>query len=197
MDLEEEFLRRKRENYFEPDGMHLTGRGHNHTARLLLALLRDEGRITPVEYDAIAQAERHDTTAPDKPRAAWSVVPPHRDAWTTETLDVAVVAHNVGNTRWLREHIVPHFGNRRNVPYGSVSVVGVWRTVNSPNMKTAVQAHLPSDILPGETTSVTLSMASPPQPGSYELEIGLRADAIGELKQFGAETTTFTVTTHR
>ena len=195
VDLEEEFMRRNRENFFEPDGIHLTGRAHNHIARLVLALLRDEGRITPAEYDGIARAERHDTTAPDKPRAAWSVVPPHLDAPATATLEVGVVAHNVGNTRWLREHVLPRFGTRTQVPYGGVSVVGNWRTVDSPDSKSAAVAHLPSDILPGETTSVTLTMAAPSKPGNYEMEIGLRADGIGDLKMFGAETTTFTVTT--
>jgi lysophospholipase L1-like esterase len=194
VDLEEEFLRRKRENFFEPDGIHMTGRGHNHVSRLILALLREEGRITTPEYDAIARAERHDTSAPDKPRAAWSVVPPHVDAYTTDTLNIGVVAHNVGNTRWLRDHVLPKFGTRTDVPYGSVSVIGRWRTVNSPG-RIAASAPLPSDILPGETTSVTLTLAAPPKPGDYELEIGLRADEIGELKKFGAETTTFTVTT--
>jgi lysophospholipase L1-like esterase len=197
MDLDEEFLRRQREHLFEADGIHLTGRGHNHVARLLLALLRDEGRITSAEYDQIAAAERHDTTAPDKPRAAWSVVPPQAEAATTQTVDVAVVARNVGNTRWLRSHIISKFGNRTNVSYGGVSIVGTWRTIDSPNAGTAAQAHLPSDILPGETTSVTLSMAAPKKPGNYELEIGLRADQIGDLKQFGAETTTFTLIAHQ
>lgn len=195
VDLDEEFVRRKRENFFEADGIHMTGRGHNHVARLLLALLRDEGKITTAEYDAIARAEKHDTTAPDKPRAAWSVVPPHIDATTTDTLAFGVVAHNVGNTRWLREHLIPRFGNRVDVPYGGVSVVGTWRTIDSPSANTAAEAHLPSDILPGETTSVTLTLGAPAKPGSYEMEIGLRADAIGDLKLFGAETTTFTVTT--
>lgn len=194
VDLEEEFLRRRREHFFEADGMHLTSRGHNHIARLILALLREEGLITPEHYELIAASERHDSTAPDKPRAAWSVVPPHMEVFTTETLTFAVIARNAGNTRWLKQHTIPKLGTRTHVPYGSVNVTGQWRTVNSPTTGTAVQARLPGDILPGETTSVTLSLAAPPQPGNYEMEIGLRAEGIGDLKQFGSETTTLTVT---
>src|SRR5690606_27758531 len=62
LDLEEEFMRRPREFMLEPDGIHLTGRGHNHVARLVLGALRNEGLITPGDYDAIAGAEKHDTT---------------------------------------------------------------------------------------------------------------------------------------
>jgi len=194
VDLEEEFLRRRREHFFEADGIHLTSRGHNHIARLILALLREEGKLTPQQYDAIAASEKHDTTAPDKPRVAWSVVPPHVHVPTTGTVRFSVLPRNAGNTRWLKQHVIPRLGNRTNVSYGGVVVAARWRTVNSPTTGTVAEARLPQDILPGETTSVTLTAAAPPVAGNYELEIGLRAEGIGELTQYGAETTTLTVT---
>jgi lysophospholipase L1-like esterase len=196
MDLEEEFVRRQRDYMFEPDGIHLTGKGHNHVARLLLGLLRDEGKITAAEYDAIAAAEKHDTTAPDKPRAAYSLIPPHVDAVPAKQFQFSVVAQNAGNTRWLKEHVIPMFGLQKNVSYGSVTVGATWRTVNSPVRGVAARIGIPSDILPGEATSVTLGLNSPANPGNYELEVGLFASHLGPLKNYGAETTTLTVTVH-
>lgn len=195
LDLEEEFLRRPRDYMLEPDGIHLTSRGHNHVARLVLAMLRNEGLITPGEYDSIAQAEKHDTTAPDKPRITWSLAPDAISTWPQQPFSFSIIPQNSGNTRWLRKHIVPQFGTRQNVSYGSSYIYSRWRTVDAPTTDILQKLPLPADILPGEATSVTMTLQAPAKPGNYEVEIGLLADQIGPLSQYGAETTTLTVTT--
>lgn len=194
MDLEEEFFRRKREFMLEPDGIHLTPRGHNHIARLLLGLLRDEQKLTRADYDAMAKAEKHDSIAPDKPYAAWSLVPEHIQTSPGADFRFSVIAQNAGNTRWLRKHVVPRFGQRKNVEYGNVSVVAEWRTLDSPTTGIVAAKEVPSDIITGESTSVTLALKAPEKPGNYELEVGLNAAEVGLMKYFGAETTTMTVT---
>lgn len=194
MDLEEEFVRRKRDYMLQPDGIHLTPRGHNHVARLLLGVLRDEQKLTRADYDAIAKAEKHDTTAPDKPHTAWSLVPEHLQVAPNADFRFAVIAQNAGNTRWLKQHIIPHYGIRTNVPYGNVSVTTEWRTENSPVTGIAAEKDVPSDIITGESTSVTLALKSPEKPGNYELEVGLKVGELGPLKFFGSETTTMTIT---
>lgn len=194
LDIEEEFVRRPREFMLEPDGIHLTGRGHNHVARLLLGVLKNEGQITTGDYDAIARAEKHDTTAPDKPRVTWTIIPENVFAPAEQPFAFSVIPQNSGNTRWLRRHVVPRFGEETNVSYGSSSLFARWRTVDAPTTGIAEQVPMPSDVLPGEATSMTLTMTTPPQPGNYELEIGIMADRVGPLTLYGAESTTLTVT---
>ncbi len=194
MDLEEEFVRRPREYMLEPDGIHLTGRGHNHVARLVLNMLKTKSFISEADYDAIARAEKHDTTAPDKPRATWSLIPEHVSAYVNDPVSVTVIPQNSGNTRWLKRHIIPRFGAEKNVSYGSSYLFARWRTVNSPTTGIAHRVEMPGNILPGEATSVTMSIKTPPHAGNYELEIGVGADRIGPLSNYGAETTTLTVT---
>src|SRR5690606_32350970 len=99
-----------------------------------------------------------------------------------------------GNTRWLRSHVVPRFGEEKDVSYGSSSVFARWRTVDAPTTGIAQKVPVPSDVLPGEATSMTLTMTTPPRPGNYELELGIMADRVGPLMLFGAESTTLTVT---
>jgi lysophospholipase L1-like esterase len=195
LDLDEEFDRRNKDWLMEPDGMHLTGPGHNLAARLLVSELQNQKFITPAEFERIVQAARYDTTAPDKPRAAWVVEPQTTIASTTDTLRIGVIAKNTGNSTWLRDHVIPRFGNAGRINYGGVAVTGTWRTVGAPTTATVAHARLSHDLLPGESTSTTLVFASPPAPGIYAMEIGLHADAIGDLKNFGAEVTTVTVAT--
>lgn len=194
LDIEEEFVRRPRDFMLEPDGIHLTGRGHNHVARLVLGVLKNEARITSGDYDTIASSEKHDTTAPDKPRITWSVIPDHVSAPAGHPFSFSVIPQNSGNTRWLRNHILPRFGDETFVSYGSSSVFARWRTVDAPTTGIAQKMPIPSDILPGEATSMTLTMTAPAQHGNFELEIGIMADRIGPLSRYGAESTTLTVT---
>ena len=116
------------------------------------------------------------------------------DIESAKRFHFSVVAQNAGNTRWLKEHVIPLFGLKKNVSYGAVSVCATWRTVDSPVTGVAAKMAIPSDILPGEATSVTLSLTGPSKPGNYELEVGLFATSLGPLKNYGAETTTLTVT---
>jgi len=194
LDLEEEFIRRPREFMLEPDGIHLTGRGHNHVARLVLGMMKNEGLITAGDYDAIARAEKHDSTAPDKPRITWSLSPEALSAPAGTNFTFSAIPQNSGNTRWLRSNIIPAFNLEKNVSYGSSFIYARWRTLGSPGTGIAREVPVPSDILPGEATSVTLLLKAPATPGNYELEIGMRADRIGPLSLYGAETTTLTVT---
>lgn len=194
LDVDEEFLRRPRDYMLEADGIHLTGRGHNHVARLILNMLKNEALLTPAEYDAIARAEKHDTTAPDKPRVTWSLSPAAVSAYAEQNFRFSVIPQNSGNTRWLKEHVIPQYGNTQKASYGSSYVFARWRTVDSPTTGIAARAPIPSDILPGEATSITLTLQSPARPGNYEVEIGIAADQIGPLSLYGAETTTLTVT---
>jgi hypothetical protein len=177
----------------EPDGIHLTGRGHNHVARLVLGALRNEGMITPGDYDAIARAEKHDTTAPDKPKIAWSLMPEHVAAPAGQAFSFSAIPQNSGNTRWLARNTVPQFGLEKNVSYGSTSIFTRWRTLDSPTTGIVQKVPLRSDVLPGEATSMTLTMQAPAKPGNYELEVGLMCDEIGPLTAYGAESTTLTV----
>lgn len=195
LDLEEEFMRRPREFMLEPDGIHLTGRGHNHVARLVLGALRNEGLITPGDYDAIAEAEKHDTTAPDKPRVEWTLVPNHVTVVAGQAFSFSAIPQNSGNTRWLARNVLPRFGLEEDVPYGSTSVFTRWRTVDSPTTGIASRMPMRSDVLPGEATSMTLTLQAPVRPGNFELEVGLISDTIGPLTAYGAESTTLTVST--
>lgn len=194
LDLEEEFIRRPRDFMLEPDGIHLTGRGHNHVARLILGMMKNEGLLTPGDYDNIARAEKHDTTAPDKPRISWSLVPDAVSAYAGQDFNFSVIPQNSGNTRWLRQNIVKHFGTENNVSYGSSYIFAKWRTIDSPTTGIVSKVPVPSDILPGEATSVTLTLRAPQRPGNYEVEVGMTADRIGPLSLYGAESTTLTVT---
>lgn len=193
LDLEEEFVRRPREFMLQPDGIHLTGRGHNHVSRLILGALKNEGLITPGDYDAIAQAEKHDTTAPDKPKITWALLPDHVAAPAGQTFAFTAIPQNSGNTRWLTANVVPQFGLQKNVSYGSTSIFTQWRTINSP-ADDITSIPLRTSVLPGEATSMTLTMRAPDVPGNYELEVGLYCDQIGPLTAYGAQSTTLTVT---
>lgn len=195
LDFDEEFDRRNKDWLLEPDGMHLSGPGHNLAARLLVTELCNQKLITPEEFDKIVQIARYDTAAPDKPRAAWVVEPATTLATTTQTVSVSVLAKNTGNSTWLREHVIDRFGTRKQVRYGGISIAGAWRTVGAPTTATVAQSRLSHDLLPGESTSTTLVFAAPTSPGIYGMEIGLRADTLGDLKAFGAEVTTVTVAT--
>ena len=195
LDLEEEFIRRPRDFMLEPDGIHLTGRGHNHVARLIFGMLKNEGLLTTGDYNTIAQAEKHDTTAPDKPRITWSIQPSAVSALPEQAFQFSVIPQNSGNTRWLRKNILPRFNLEKNISYGSSSIYARWRTLDSPTTGIQAAVPVPSDILPGEATSVTLTLKAPQRPGNYEVEIGLMADRVGPLSLYGAETTTLTVTT--
>jgi len=194
LDVEEEFVRRPRDFMLEADGIHLTGRGHNHVARLVLGALRNEGLITQGDYDAIARAEKHDTTAPDKPRVTWSLIPDQIAAPAGAAFSFTAIPQNSGNTRWLKKNIIPRFGLQKDVSYGSTSLFTRWRTQDSPTTGIVQKLPLRSDVLPGEATSITLTMAAPPKPGNYELEVGLMSDQIGPLTQYGADSTTLTIT---
>lgn len=193
LDLEEEFVRRPREFMLQPDGIHLTGRGHNHVSRLILGALKNEGLITPGDYDAIAQAEKHDTTAPDKPKITWALLPEHVAAPAGQTFAFTAIPQNSGNTRWLTQNILPEFGLQKQVSYGSTSIFTRWRTINSPTSD-ITSVPLRSSVLPGEATSMTLTIQAPSTPGNYELEVGLYCDQIGPLTAYGAQSTTLTVT---
>lgn len=194
LDIEAEFIRRPRDFMLEPDGIHLTGRGHNHVARLVLAALRNQGKITEGDYNLIARSEKHDTTAPDKPRVSWSVKPEHLAAVVGQPFSFSVIPQNSGNTRWIQKNIIRRFGLEKNVSYGSSSVFTRWRTLDSPTSGIAQVVPIPSDVLPGEATSMTLTMKAPTTAGNYELEIGIIADQVGPLTAYGAESTTLTVT---
>lgn len=194
LDLEEEFVRRPRDFMLEPDGIHLTGRGHNHVARLVLGALRNESLITQGDYDAIARAEKHDTTAPDKPKVAWTLVPDQVASQAGQAFAFSVIPQNAGNTRWLAKNIIPRFGLETDISYGGTAVFARWRTVDSPTTGIALKAPLRSDVLPGEATSITLAMKAPDRPGNYEIELGLMSDFIGPLSAYGADSTTLTVT---
>jgi lysophospholipase L1-like esterase len=194
MDLEEEFGRRNRGYLFEPDGMHLAGPGQNLVARLLVGALRHQALLTQSEFDAVVHGARYDTTAPDKPRAAWAIDPVHADVSSIRPVSVGVVARNTGNTAWLRNHKVAQFGTRRNVSYGAVSIAAQWRGGSAQTTAPESLTRLAHDLYPGESTSQTLVLNPPGTPGDYAVEIGLRADGIGDLKYLGAEVTTLTVT---
>lgn len=195
-DLEEEFLRRNRDRLFEEDRIHLTSAGHNLIARLFVALLRDRGLLDPKSVEAMAEATRYDTSAPDVLRAEWTVVPPVLNLSTAgTTASFSVLARNAGNTRWLRDHYVEQYGEHRNFDYGGVHVQATWRTAGaSSTTAPAARVRLPQDILPGESTSVTLSVAPPSKAGTYALEVALHTDGLGHLTRLGAEGTTVTVT---
>lgn len=194
LDLEEEFDRRNRDYLLEPDGMHLSGPGHNLAARLLIGVLRNEKQLTPQQFDSIVSLARYDSAAPDKPDAAWDAQPQHVDVTTSQNVAISVRAKNNGNTKFLQRNSIYRFGTRRNVDYGGVSIAGYWRNENSSTASLAALSRLSHDLLPGETTSLSLTLAPPAKPGDYALEIGLRADYIGDLKRFGAKVTTVTVT---
>lgn len=196
LDIEEEFVRRPRETMLEPDGIHLSGRGHNHVARLVINFLRQENLISDADYETMVRSERHDTTAPDKPRVTWSLSPDHLSTYPGDEFSFSVIPQNSGNTRWLKSHVIERFGTRRNVPYGSGYVYSRWSTVDAPTTGIVSRVPLPQDILPGEATSITMTMKAPQSAGNYELEIGVAAEALGPLSYYGAETTTLTVTTH-
>lgn len=196
IDFAEEFDRRNKQYLFEPDGMHLSGPGQNLAARLLITELRNQKLISPDEFQRVVQAARYDTTAPDKPHVAWVVDPAVVSATTTQTLRIGVLAKNTGNSIFLSRYFVPNFGTATNVPYGGTSLTGKWRTQGSPTTATMPTARLSHDLLPGESTSITLEMSAPPTPGIYGMEIGFHAHWLGDLKDFGAEITTLTVVTH-
>ena len=193
LDLEEAFELRNRAVLFEPDGMHLSEAGHNLAARLLIGVLRNEGYISPDEFERVVRTARFDTQAPDKPFAAWTLAPPTVAVPTTGTVEVGVLAKNTGNTVWLKERKVARVGTQLNVPLGGVSVTARWRTAGAPTTGTVAESRLAHDLFPGESTSHTLTFAAPSAPGEYKVEIGLCADGIGDLTQFGAEVTTLTV----
>jgi len=193
LDFEEEFERRNREYLFEADGIHFTGPGHNLAARLLVGVLRNQGIISEKDFDTIVRVARYDTEAPDKPHAAWIINPPHADCSATATVTVGVMAKNTGNTTFLKRNLVPRMGLRTDVEYGGVAITGEWRTIGAPTTSPAALTRMSHDLLPGESTSTTLTFAAPPAPGNYGMEIGLQADGIGPLKNFGAEITTLTV----
>ncbi|MBX7244160.1 MAG: hypothetical protein K1X53_01600 [Candidatus Sumerlaeaceae bacterium] len=193
LDLEEEFDRRTKSQLFEPDGMHLSGPGQNLVARLLIGVLRNQDIISQAEFEAIVRLARYDTTAPDKPHAAWIVNPQQIVTSTTGTASVSVIAKNTGNTKWLKSHVVKDYGTESDVKLGTVSIVGRWRTVGSPTTAPLAMSPLAHDLLSGETTSQSLTFRAPPTPGEYMMEISLQADRVGDLKNFGAETTTLTV----
>ncbi|MCX7718223.1 MAG: SGNH/GDSL hydrolase family protein [Candidatus Sumerlaeaceae bacterium] len=193
LDVEEEFDRRNKQFLFDPDGIHLAGPGHNHVARLVIGLLRNAGVISGDEFNRIVRLARYDTTAPDKPHAAWALNPSQVQVQTTGTAQVGVIATNTGNTKWLRSDTIKRFGSRTDVKYGGVFIAGHWRTQGATTAPTAI-SRLPHDILPGESTSQTLTITPPPDAGVYEMEIGLEADGVGPLSALGAEVTTLTVT---
>jgi hypothetical protein len=149
--------------------------------------------LTQGEFDRIVTAARYDTTAPDKPFAAWTLNPARVETTASTTMRVGVLAKNTGNTVWLRRHRVQRFGTRRDVDYGGVAVEGRWRTTGAPTTATAAESRLSSDLFPGESTSNTLEITAPASPGEYSMEIGLRADGLGALSRFGTEVTTLTV----
>ncbi|MCX7019920.1 MAG: SGNH/GDSL hydrolase family protein [Candidatus Sumerlaeota bacterium] len=192
LDFEEEFERRNREFLFDADGIHFSGPGHNLAARLLVGVLRNQGVISAKDFATIVRVARYDTEAPDKPHAAWILNPPHMECSTTAALTVGVIATNTGNTTFLKRNVVPRMGLQTGVEFAGVSITGEWRTIGAPTTTSAL-TRLSHDLLPGESTSTTLTFAAPPAPGNYGMEIGLRADGIGPLKNFGAEVTTLTV----
>ena len=193
LDLDEAFEFRDRSRLFEADGMHLTGPGHNLSARLLVGVLRHLDVLPQESFERIVRTARYDTTAPDKPLAAWTVANDRVEAGVSEAVAVSVIAKNAGNTVWLRHHRVEEFGTRRNVEYGNVSVTGRWRTEGADTTGTVAASRLSHDLLPGESTSNTLALTAPAEPGEYLLEVGLTASEVGDLKAFGAEVTTVTV----
>lgn len=194
MDLDEEFDRRSKEYLLESDGMHLTGPGHNLVARLVIGALRNQKVISRDEFDGIVKSARYDSTAPDKPRAAWSLFPARAEVSTTQSAgSVNVIVKNAGNTVWLKEHVVEKYGLKSNVKFGPVEVTGEWKTSGVPTSGTAASSPLSHDLFPGESASASLSFAVPKAPGEYAMEVGLVAAGIGPLKYLGAETTTLTV----
>jgi len=193
LDVDEAFEFRDRNRLFEADGMHLSGPGHNVAARLMVGVLRHLGYLTQEEFDRIVKTARYDTTASDKPLAAWTVADARLETTVGADTAVSVIAKNAGNTTWLRHHRVEEFGNRTNVDYGSVTVTGRWRTEGAATTGTAASSKLSHDLLPGESTSNTLILRAPDEPGEYLLEVGLEAAAIGPLSNLGADVTTVTV----
>ena len=193
LDLEEAFELRNRAVLFEPDGMHLSAAGQNLAARLLIGVLRNEGYMAPDEFERVVRTARFDTQTPDKPFAAWTLAPPTLVVPTTGTVEVGVLAKNTGNTVWLKERHVARMGTERNVLLGGVSVTARWRTAGAPTTGTVAESRLAHDLFPGESTSHTLTFAAPPVPGEHKVEIGLHADGIGDLTQYGTEVTTLTV----
>ena len=193
LDVDEAFEFRDRSRLFEADGMHLSGPGHNVAARLLVGVLRHLGYLTQDEFDRIVKTARYDTTASDKPLAAWTVSDARVETTVGAEVAVSVIAKNAGNTTWLRHHRVKEFGNRTNVDYGSVTVTGRWRTEGAPTTGTVAGSKLSHDLLPGESTSNTLVLRAPEEPGEYLLEVGLEAATIGPLSALGADVTTVTV----
>lgn len=193
MDLEEEFTRRRREWLLEPDGMHLSGAGHNLAARMLIGALRNYGYLSPEEFEVVVARARYESVAPDRPRARWAVEPSPAVVAIGRSVAFHVLVQNVGNTIWLREHLVPRFGMHQQVPYGGVEIFARI-TGEDPSPAGMTAAPLPQNIYPGESTSQTLVLAPVEQPGSYIVELGLRAAGIGELSRFGAESTTVSLT---
>lgn len=195
LDLDEEFIRRDRERLLEPDGIHLTPPGHNLTARLMIALLRDRGLVEPEAVKAIAAAARYDTAAPDRLAVEWNLFPSDSvEASAGTSVSVSVLARNAGNTRWLRDHIVEEYGDRRDFDYGGLALVARWRTRGAGDTTApAALARLTQDVPPGESTSVTLTLAPPLSPGVHAAEIGWTTEGYGDLSRLGAETTTLTV----
>jgi lysophospholipase L1-like esterase len=193
LDLEESFELRNRAVLFEPDGMHLSGAGQNLAARLLISALRNEGYMAPDEFERVVRTARYDTQAPDKPFAAWTLAQPTVTVPTTGTVEVGVLAKNTGNTVWLKDRRVAQMGIARDVPLGGVAVTARWRTADAPTTGTAAESRLAHDLFPGESTSHTLTFAAPSSPGGHKVEIGLRADGVGDLSLYGAEVTTLTV----
>lgn len=192
LDLEEEFDRRNKNYLFEADGIHLNGPGHNLAARLLIGVLRNQNVISDQEFQKVVDAARYDTTAPDKPHVAWQLEPAQLDIGTTQPFRIGVRAKNTGNSTLLSRNTISRYGNEQNLPYGGVSIVGTWKTAGK-KVPSPASTRLRHNLLPGESTSTTLPLVAPAEPGVYDLEVGLSADHLGALKQFGTEVTTATV----
>jgi len=200
VDLDQEIHRRGQAALVQADGVHLSPAGQNLAARLLIGAIRRAGLISDTEFSRVIERARYDTTAPDSPRVLWSLWPTFTDARASATvLPLGVLASNVGNTVWLRRHVVARMGRAADVSFGSTWIAARWQLSggNAGETTVAVQRFaLPHDVLPGETTSQTLSLALPRDAGTHVLRLGLDVDGIGPLARFGAEETSLTVTLH-
>jgi lysophospholipase L1-like esterase len=200
VDLDQETHRRGQAVLVQADGVHLSPAGQNLAARLLIGAIRRTGLISDTEFTRVIERARYDTTAPDSPRVLWSLWPTFTDVPTSATvLPLGVLASNVGNTVWLRRHVVPRMGRASDVSFGSTWIAAGWQPSSGPVGETTVAVQrfaLPHDVLPGETTSQTLPLVLPRQAGTHVLRLGLDVDGIGPLARFGAEETSLTVTLH-
>ena len=123
---------------------------------------------------------RFTSLLPDVLRARISAARTAITARPGETVELAVVLENTGNSTWLRS--APQ-------GYGFVRLGG--HLYDAGNRLLDFDFHrqeLPRDIEPGEKTAIALHVVSPLEQGEYCLEIDLVSEDVSWFRDFGSET---------